>query len=122
MKTFVSAKIHGIRVTQKAVRYNGSVAIAASLLREVGIEDFEQVHIVNLTNGNRWVTYAIPAPEGVFSLNGGGARLGEIGDECVVMTYATLHAYKPAKVIHLNEDNSVHHSIRYNQSHDASEL
>lgn len=90
MKTFVSAKLHGIRVTDKSVEYHGSVSICPKLLAAAGIEQYEQVHVVNLNNGNRWVTYAIEGEIGAFTLNGGGARLGEIGDSCVVMTYDLL--------------------------------
>lgn len=86
--TRVRSKLHGITVTDASVEYNGSVSIDASLMRTVGIRAYEQVHVINLTNGNRWVTYAIPSSVlRAFTLNGGGAHLGKIGDRCVVMTY-----------------------------------
>jgi aspartate 1-decarboxylase len=116
MKFFVSSKIHGITVTQKSVHYNGSVPIDAELMTAAGIEEYEQVHVVNLSNGERWVTYAIPAPKGVFSLNGGGARLGEIGDSCVIMTYAALREYVPAKVVHVARNNEINSLFVYHQA------
>jgi aspartate 1-decarboxylase len=113
MKTFVSAKIHGVRVTDKSVQYNGSVSICPQLMEEVGIEEFEKVQIVNLTNGNRWETYAIKARNHKFTLNGGGARLGEIGDECVIITYRTEHEFSGANVIFVGEDNFIRGATRY---------
>lgn len=109
MRTFVGAKLHRITVTDKSLGYNGSVAIDRRLMALVGIEPFEQVHVVNLNNGQRWVTYALPDDEtpGKFSLNGGGARLGEIGDRCVVMTYRQEVVFTGAKVAFLDERNTV---------------
>ena len=113
MKTFVGAKIHGIRVTDKSVKYHGSVSIAQDLMDAVHIEPYEQVHIINLHNGNRWVTYALPAPRGVFSLNGGGARLGEINDECVVLTYGSEEAFEGAAVVFCDEHNHIEKEAVY---------
>ena len=113
MKCFVAAKIHEIRVTAKALDYEGSVAIDAALLQAVRIEPFEQVHVINKTTGARWVTYAIPGGQGVFSLNGGGARLGEIGDTCIVLTYAWQPYFFEARVIYCAEDNSIAKRLVY---------
>lgn len=117
-RTYVGAKLHGIRVTDKHLRYEGSVAIDADLMRAVGIAPYEQVHVVNLNNGERWITYALPATrvEGqlpVFSLNGGGARLGEIGDECVVLTYTQSDSFEGALVLHLDADNAPVRHVQY---------
>lgn len=114
MRTWVGAKLHGIRVTDASVDYHGSVGIDAELMRQADIEPFEQVHVVNLNTGGRWVTYALPVePRGAFTLNGGGARLGVIGDVCVVMTYQTGNDYKPARVLFLDQDNRVTDSEMY---------
>lgn len=87
LKTFLSAKIHGIKVTDKCLQYDGSQTLPVSLMQQVGIAPYEQVHVVNITNGNRWITYAIEGKEGECVLNGAAARLGEIGDELIVMAY-----------------------------------
>jgi len=106
IRTYVSAKIHGITVTAASVQYQGSVSIGSDLLAAADIEPFEQVHVVNLNTGDRWVTYAIPAPERAFTLNGGGARLGVVGDRCVVMTYAQADDRFPgAKVVFCDAEN-----------------
>ena len=107
MRTFVAAKLHGIRVTDKAVRYHGSVSIAAELLAAAGIAPYEQVHVVNLANGQRWITYALPAPARTFTLNGGGARLGEIGDECVILTYRQEGAFSGAPIVFCDAQNAI---------------
>lgn len=108
-KTFVAGKIHGICVTKKSVDYNGSVSICPSLMKSAGINAFEQVHVINLNNGNRWVTYALPADHfEEFSLNGGGARLGELGDKCVILIYEQRERYEsgpPAAVIFVDSSN-----------------
>lgn len=113
MKTYIAAKIHGIRVTDKSVQYSGSVSICPALMAAAGIEPYEQVHIINLHNGARWITYALPAKTGVFTLNGGGARLGEVGDECVVMTYESTTRYTPATVIFCSPNNMIRDRLSY---------
>jgi len=113
IRTYVAAKIHGIRVTHKALKYSGSVTVDAGLLARAGIQPFEQVHVVNLTTGARWVTYAIPGEKGQFVLAGGGARLGELGDECIVMTYVQAQVMPVATVLHCGENNQVTHELEY---------
>lgn len=114
MRTFVGAKLHGLRVTDKSVNYNGSVSIDAELMALASVAPYEQVHVVNLNNGARWVTYALPSDvPGLFTLNGGGARLGEVGDPCVVMTYRQEAAFSGADVIFIDEANTVRKVMRY---------
>jgi len=116
MRTWVAAKLHGITVTDASVRYHGSVGIDAALMDAAGIEPYEQVHVVNLSTGDRWVTYALPVEQpGAFTLNGGGARLGVPGDECVVMTYRTGVEFHPATVLFLDGDNRVTDRAVYSQ-------
>ncbi|MCG9884643.1 MAG: aspartate 1-decarboxylase [Cyanobacteria bacterium] len=107
MKTFVSAKIHGVYVTDRNVDYNGSVGICAELMAQAGIDPYEQVHLVNLRNGERWVTYAIPAERGAFVLNGGSARLGEVGDRCLAIAYRLSDHPFEAAVLFCDRDNRV---------------
>jgi aspartate 1-decarboxylase len=99
MRTFVAAKVHGMRVTNKSLHYNGSQTIPVSVMRAAGILPYEQVHCLNMSNGARWVTYAVPGPETVCSLNGAAARQGEVGDELILITYQAAVAFPGAKVI-----------------------
>lgn len=107
LRTYVTAKLHGITVTGASVDYHGSVTIGDRYLEEAGIEPFEQVHVVNLNTGQRWITYAIPGEGDVFELNGGGARCGVVGDRCVVMTYGQAEQNPAARVLELDEHNRV---------------
>lgn len=107
MKTFVSAKIHGVYVTAGDVNYNGSVGIGEDLMAAAGLDPYEQVHLINLRNGARWVTYAIPAPNGEFILNGGSARLGCVGDRCLVIAYQTSDRPFKAPVVFCDPNNQI---------------
>lgn len=114
MKTFVRAKIQDIVVTDKSLDYHGSISICPLLLAKAQIAVYEQVHVINLSNGHRWITYAIAsALSGTFTLNGGGARLGEIGDRCVVLTYEQAQQFTGAHVIYCTSDNKVKEVLQY---------
>ena len=113
MKTFLSGKIHGIRVTSKSLDYHGSVSIGPELLEAAGIQSYEQVALVNLNNGERWETYAIPGDTGDLCLNGGGARLGEIGDPCIVLSYTHAAEFAGASVIFVDAKNAITGEMRY---------
>ena len=113
MRRYVRAKIHGLRVTSSALRYHGSVGIDADLLKAADIDSFEAVDVVNLNTGDRWQTYAIPAGKGEFCLNGGSARLGCVGDECLIIVYGYGDRFEGAKVLMLDEGNNVADSFDY---------
>ncbi len=113
LRSWVSGKLHGIRVTGASVEYHGSVTIDDKLMELAGIDIGEQVHVVNLTNGQRWVTYALPGEPGVFTLNGGSARLGVVGDQCVIMVFQLAEMPPGAPVIFLDERNEVTNMTKY---------
>ena len=113
MKTFVSAKLHGVRVTGASVQYNGSITLYSGWMIEAGIQDYEQVQIVNLSNGNRWTTYVIPSKDKIFTLNGGGAFLGKPGDSCVIMTYDIKEKFYGAKVLFFDLNNNIVSGMEY---------
>jgi aspartate 1-decarboxylase len=113
LRTFISAKLHGLRVTDKALDYHGSATLPKSLMELVDIQPYEQVHCANKANGNRWVTYALPGPEGKFTLNGAAARYGEIGDECLIFTYRQEEVFSGAIVAFLGPDNRLAKTERY---------
>jgi aspartate 1-decarboxylase len=99
------SKIHRATLTGKSLEYEGSIAVDKTLLKLADILPGEQVHVLNLNNGVRLITYAIPAPagSGTMLLNGPAARLGEPGDLIVLLTYtwmATAEAkrYKPTVI------------------------
>lgn len=87
-RRFVRAKIQRLRVTDKNLRYEGSLELDAALSRAAGMLPHELVQVVNVNNGERFETYIIDAParSGACVLNGAAVRLGEIGDELIVMS------------------------------------
>lgn len=111
--TMLKAKIHHARLTMTDLHYEGSIGIDEDILEAANILPHEQVAVWNVTNGNRLVTYALPAERGSreFMLNGAAARLASKGDQVIIAAYAQVPAeearnYKPT-VLLLNEDNSI---------------
>lgn len=109
----LKAKLHRARVTHSELEYEGSCAIDGKLLEMSGIREYEQIHIYNVTNGERFVTYAIRAEDGsgVISVNGAAAHKATPGDIVIIAAYVGLSqqelaTYKPT-LIYLDEHNRV---------------
>ena len=109
--TLLKSKLLRAEVTDSALHYEGSLAIDASLMKQVGLVAYEKILVSNITNGERLETYAIEAPEGSYtiSLNGAAARKGETGDLLVIMSFAEFDSqeaqnWKP-KVLVLADRN-----------------
>lgn len=115
MRQYVASKLHGLRVTHKSLDYHGSVTIPEVYCRMLDIEEYEWIYVVNANNGKRWETYVLYGPDGEFHLNGGGARLGEIGDKCILFTRKISTEYTPAGVLEIDENNDVIKSFVYEQ-------
>jgi aspartate 1-decarboxylase len=116
LSTFLKAKLHMAAVTQAELWYDGSCAIDADLLEISGMQEFEQIDIYNVTNGERFTTYIIVAEagSGIISINGAAARKCQVGDRIIIATYGQLNAeeasqHKP-KLVYLNDDNTVERS------------
>lgn len=90
----LKSKIHKARVTATHLDYNGSLAIDPDIYEACAMVAFEKVLVGNLTNGQRFETYLIPAARGSreVSPNGGVARLCQPGDQLVVMSFAWVDA------------------------------
>ena len=116
LSTFLKAKLHMASVTQAELWYDGSCAIDADLLKISGMQEFEQIDIYNVTNGERFTTYIIVAEagSGIISINGAAARKCQVGDRIIIATYGQLSEQEVAdhkpKLVYLNEDNSVERS------------
>ncbi len=106
-------KLHRATVTDRSIDYEGSIEIDEDLMDEVGILSYEQVHIYNINNGNRFLTYSIPGKRGsgVISVNGAAARLVEIKDRIIIAAYGIMTVKKEdghqPKVLLLDEANQV---------------
>jgi aspartate 1-decarboxylase len=90
--TMLKGKIHRATVTRVERDYDGSCAIDETLLDAAGILEHEQVHIYNITSGERFVTYAIRGERdsGVISVNGAAAHKAEPGDLVIIAAYARM--------------------------------
>lgn len=88
----MKSKIHRVRVTQAELNYVGSITIDEDLMDAADIIANEKVQIVNNNNGARLETYVIPGKRGsgIICLNGAAARLVQVGDIVIIISYATL--------------------------------
>lgn len=113
LRTLLKSKIHRATVTDANLHYEGSVTIDRELMLAAGFIDFEQVHIYDVNNGNRLVTYVIPGPpgSGVICINGAAAHLVHPGDLIIICAYGQfseqeLAGFRPL-VVHVDEQNRV---------------
>jgi aspartate 1-decarboxylase len=111
--TLLKAKLHQACVTHAELDYDGSCAIDSDLLDAAGILEFEQIDIYDITNGERFTTYAIRAEAGsrVISVNGAAAHKARVGDRVIICAYGQLEAnaarnYKP-RLIYLDGGNHI---------------
>ena len=95
---------------------SGSCAIDSDLLDMAGIQEYEQIHIYNINNGERFATYAIRAEagSGIISINGAAAHKASPKDLVIICAYtsipqAEMASYKP-KMVYFGEDNKVSHT------------
>ncbi len=109
--TMLKSKIHMATLTGTELYYQGSIAIDQNLLDAAGMLPGEQVHVLNVNNGNRLVTYTISGERGsgIIELNGPAAHLGEAGDQVVIIAYAQMdepeaRTYEPT-VVHVDPNN-----------------
>jgi aspartate 1-decarboxylase len=114
-RTFVSGKIHQLKVTGLQPRYSGSCLICPELLAAAGIEAFEKVEIYSLTSTARIATYVFPgAAQGEFTLNGGAALHFRLGDQVAVVAYRQEERFSGANCVIVNPlDNSIEQMLRY---------
>lgn len=111
--TMLKCKLHSARVTHAELDYDGSCAIDGKLLDLAGILEFEQIQIYNVTNGERFTTYAIRAEEGsgIISVNGAAAHKAGVGDKVIIAIYADMEeaqarVYKP-RLVYCTSHNGV---------------
>ncbi|GAA4431965.1 aspartate 1-decarboxylase [Bremerella cremea] len=113
LRTFLRSKIHRATVTQADLNYVGSITIDSNLLEAAQILPHEQVDVLNVTNGQRLTTYAIPgeAGSGVIGINGAAAHLVNPGDLVIIVCYAQytdaeIQGHQP-RVILVDESNQM---------------
>jgi aspartate 1-decarboxylase len=112
----MKSKLHRATVTDANLHYEGSITIDSDLLDAADILPHEQVHVWDVTNGSRLVTYALAGPRGsgTVCVNGAGAHLIKTGDVVIIATYADFEdaearRHEP-RVVFLGEGNRVRRS------------
>ena len=112
-RIMLKAKLHRVRVTHSELHYEGSCAIDDDLLDAADIKEYQQIDIYNVTNGERFTTYAIRAQRGsgVISVNGAAAHKANPGDILIIATYAMyteleLQKYHP-QLVYVDEHNRI---------------
>ncbi|MBU2804587.1 aspartate 1-decarboxylase [Acidithiobacillus ferridurans] len=111
--TLLKGKLHRVRVTAVELEYEGSCAIDSDLLAAAGIHPYEQIHIYDVNNGDRFSTYAISAStgSGIISVNGAAARRVSLGDVLIIAAYAQATAdavagFRP-QLVYVDEHNRI---------------
>lgn len=118
MLTMLKSKIHRATVTEADLNYEGSITVDMDLLDAAGILVYEQVDVLNITNGERFTTYTIPAPRGSrkICVNGAAARLVQRDDLVILCAYTQMDREQALKhepvVILVDEQNQVKNNGR----------
>ena len=112
-RIMLKAKLHRVRVTHSELHYEGSCAIDEDLLDAADIREYQQIDIYNITNGERFTTYAIRAQRGTgtISVNGAAAHKAAPGDLLIIASYAMyseleLQRYHP-QLVYVDEHNRI---------------
>ncbi len=110
-RTLLKSKIHRVAATHAELHYEGSCAIDEDLMDAADIIENEQIHIWNINNGERFVTYAIKGERGsgMISVNGSAARRAAVGDLLIIAAFAQVSesevpSHKP-KLVFVNDRN-----------------
>jgi aspartate 1-decarboxylase len=90
MRIMLKSKIHRARITDANIDYEGSITIDRKLMTAADILPFEQVHVLDVNNGNRFTTYAIEGEDEEICVNGAAARLVARGDTVIILTYTDV--------------------------------
>jgi aspartate 1-decarboxylase len=113
---FLKSKLHRVTVTHSELDYEGSVAIDGRLLDAADIREYEQLEVYNVTNGERFGTYAIRAEDGsgIISVNGAAAHKADPEDVIIICTYAEIEekelaTFKP-RLVYVDSDNRITHT------------
>jgi aspartate 1-decarboxylase len=114
LKTMLKSKIHRATVTDASLHYEGSITIDEDLMDKAKLVPYEQVHIYNVTNGNRFITYTLPGRRGakIICVNGAAVHKANKGDVIIIASYGIYkeseldHSYKPVNV-YMDEDNNL---------------
>ena len=112
-RTMLKSKLHRVHVTHSELHYEGSCAIDEVLLEAANIHEYEQINIYNVTNGERFTTYAIRAERnsGIISVNGAAAHKAHPKDIIIIASFAVyneieLEKYSP-QLVYVDSENRI---------------
>ncbi len=107
MRNVLRSKIHRAFITDANPDYIGSVIIDRDLMEKVDLWEFEKVMICDVTNGNRWETYVLPGDRGsgTVSVQGAGAKLCQIDDCVIILSFEVSDIPIEPKMILVNREN-----------------
>ena len=127
-RTLLKSKIHRVAVTDCELHYEGSCAIDEDLLDAANMVENEQVHIWNINNGERFITYAIRGERGtgIISVNGSAARRAAVGDLIIIAAFAQVpedqvQGFEP-KLVFVDEHNRIKEQRSHIPVQEASHL
>ena len=109
----MKSKIHRATITSADLHYEGSLTVDEDLLDAADLAEFEEIQVVNVNNGARFITYVIPGPRGsgVLQLNGAAARLGLPGDLVILIAYGAFDEQETARfkprLVFVDEHNRI---------------
>jgi len=117
MRWMLTSKIHRATVTAADLEYVGSITIDRNLMDAAGLVEWEGVHVLNITNGNRLETYVIEGERGSgeICINGAAAHLVSPGDLVIILAYSGIEEGRikdhSPKVVHVDEANRLIHTL-----------
>jgi aspartate 1-decarboxylase len=112
-RTLLKSKIHRAFVTEADLEYEGSITIDRNLMDAADMHEYEQVHIFNITNGHRFVTYVIEGKRGgnEICVNGAAAHLAKAGDCLIIASFASYDKNEcgehAPKLIYVDSNNRI---------------
>ena len=112
-RTMLKAKIQKLVVTETNLDYEGSLTLDENLMKAGGMIPFEQIHVYNISNGERFSTYLIKGAKnsGVVGVNGAAVHKAKVGDKLIVASYVSLDEgeidFFMPKILIIGEDNKI---------------
>jgi aspartate 1-decarboxylase len=111
MRLMLKSKIHRAHVTETNIDYEGSISIDKKLMETADILPYEQVHVLDVNNGARLITYAIPGEKGEICLNGAAAMMAAKGDIVIILTYSQVPDDEAKnllpRIVHVDAQNRI---------------
>ena len=111
MRVMLKSKIHRAHITDANIDYEGSITIDKELMQEADILPYEQVHVLDVNNGARFITYAIEGEKGEICVNGAAARLVTRGDTVIILTYCHVEEDEARnfvpKLVYVDAQNAI---------------